>query len=112
MDRDAYLQVIRQHLQHAYLLNEEKTAEMIPVFITSLRGQVERLQGLVGAGDREELGRAGHTIKGALLNMGLSDLAELAHRLERQCRDPEHEGPVDRTLITDLERAASLLADF
>jgi hypothetical protein len=42
----------------------------------------------------------------------LSDLAELAHRLERQCRDPEHDGPVDRTLITDLERAVSLLADF
>ena len=112
MDRDAYLQVIRQHLQHAYLLNEEKTAEMIPVFVATLGDHVERLAALAAAGDLDGLGRAGHAVKGALLNMGLSDLAELAHRLERQCRDPEHDGPVDRTLITDLERAVGLLADF
>lgn len=111
MDRDAYLQVISRHLQNAYLLNEEKTAEMIPVFIATLRGQVERLEHLAATADRKELGRAGHGIKGALLNMGLDDLAELAHRLEQQCGAPEHHGPIDRTLIADLERAISLLAE-
>ena len=40
--------------------------------------------------------------------MGLPDLAELARRIELQCR--QRTGPVDRTLITDLERAVRLLA--
>jgi hypothetical protein len=40
--------------------------------------------------------------------MGLPDLAELARRIELQCRD--RTGPLDPTLITDLEQAVRLLA--
>ena len=108
MDRETYLQAIRHHLQTAYLLTEEKTEEMIPVFVATLGDHVERLAALAAAGDLDGLGRAGHAVKGALLNMGLPDLAELARRIELQCR--QRTGPVDRTLITDLERAVRLLA--
>ncbi len=108
MNRDACLQAIRDHLQTAYLLTEKKTEEMIPVFVATLGDHVERLAALAAAGDLDELGRAGHAVKGALLNMGLPDLAELARRIELQCR--QRTGPVDRTLITDLERAVRLLA--
>jgi hypothetical protein len=41
MNRDAYLQAIRHHLQTAYLLTEEKTEEMIPVFVATLGDHVE-----------------------------------------------------------------------
>ena len=108
MNRDVYLQAVRQHLQTAYLLNEEKTEGMIPVFVATLREHVERLAALADTGDLDELGRAGHAVKGALLNMGLPDLAELARQLEQQGR--ERSGPVDRTLISELQRAVDLLA--
>lgn len=86
MDRTAYLETIQQHLKTAYLLSDEKTATMIPVFINTLRSHVARLVELATSGDLQQLGRASHAVKGALLNMGLAELAQTAHALEQQCR--------------------------
>jgi HPt (histidine-containing phosphotransfer) domain-containing protein len=86
MDRAAYLHRVKQHLQTAYLLNEERAEAMIPVFITTLRGHMDRLAELAAEGDLEQLGRASHAVKGALLNIGLSELAETASTLEQQCK--------------------------
>ncbi len=85
MDRTAYLETIRQHLKTAYLLSDEKTATMIPVFVNTLRSHMNRLAELAAAGDMEQLSRASHAVKGALLNMGLADLAQTAHTIEKQC---------------------------
>ena len=108
MERQDYLDTIKQHLRTAYLLSEERSEAMIPVFLATLHGHMNRLAELAAEGDMEPLGRTAHAVKGALLNMGLPDLAELARRIELQCR--QRTGPVDRTLITDLERAVRLLA--
>ena len=86
MDRTAYLNIIKQHLKTAYLLSDEKTAFMIPVFVQTLRSHADRLAELAASGDLQQLNRASHAVKGALLNMGLADLAQTAHALEQQCR--------------------------
>jgi HPt (histidine-containing phosphotransfer) domain-containing protein len=86
MDRTTYLETIQQHLKTAYLLNEEKTAAMIPVFVNTLRSHVERLAELATHGDLQQLGQASHAVKGALLNMGLAELAQTAYSIEKQCR--------------------------
>jgi HPt (histidine-containing phosphotransfer) domain-containing protein len=86
MNQNAYLLRVKQHLQTAYLLSEERAESMIPVFITTLRSHMDRLSELAESGDLEQLGRASHAVKGALLNIGLSELAETASTIEQQCK--------------------------
>jgi HPt (histidine-containing phosphotransfer) domain-containing protein len=109
MDRAAYLEIIQQHLKTAYLLSDEKTAAMIPVFINTLRSYVDRLAELAAEGDMHQLGRASHAVKGALLNMGLADLAKTAQALEKQCQAGGGAGDC-QTLIAELQTMVALLA--
>ena len=85
MDRQIYLQRMKEHLKKAYLLSDAKAATMLPVFIAALQSHVDQLTALAENGDIQQLGRAGHAIKGALLNVGLTDLAQTAHALEKIC---------------------------
>jgi HPt (histidine-containing phosphotransfer) domain-containing protein len=106
MDRTTYLETMRQHLKTAYLLSDEKTATMIPVFVNTLRSHMNRLAELAAAGDMEQLSRASHAVKGALLNMGLADLAQTAHTIEKQCKN----GDVTfdyQAMITELQYTVS-----
>jgi len=110
MDRTAYLLIIKQHLKTAYLLSDEKTEAMIPVFATTLRSHANRLAELAAAGDMEQLGRACHAVKGALLNMGLAELAQTAQTIEQHCKNG------NRTLdflplITELQYSIALFCE-
>ena len=109
MDRAAYLKTIQQHLKTAYLLNDEKTAAMIPVFVNTLRSYVDRLAVLAAGDDMQQLSRASHAVKGALLNMGLTDLAKTAQTLEKQCQAGDNTCDC-QALITDLQTIVALLA--
>lgn len=106
MDQSAYLLRVKQHLQTAYLLSEERAESMIPVFITTLRGHMDRLAELAAEGDLEQLGRASHAVKGALLNIGLSELAETASTLEQQCKTG-NPSPDYRAMIAELHTSVA-----
>ncbi len=110
MDRTAYLEIMRQHLKTAYLLSDEKTATMIPVFVNTLRTHVDRLAELAACGDLQQLSRTSHAVKGALLNIGLADLAETAYTLEKQCKAEDCDFDY-RALITELQYTVSLFAE-
>lgn len=110
MNKAAYLHTIKQHLQTAYLLSEEKAASMIPVFVNTLKNHVNHLAELAKDGDVEQLSRASHTVKGALLNIGLANLAEIAFAIEQQCKndtDPRSYQP----LIRDLQHTVLLISE-
>ena len=110
MERTAYLETMRLHLKTAYLLSDEKTATMIPVFISTLHTHVNRLAELAARDDLQELSRASHAVKGALLNMGLADLAEIAHTLEKQCKSGDC--TLDyRALIAELQYTVSRFSE-
>lgn len=110
MERTAYLHIIKQHLQTAYLLSEEKTETMIPVFVNTLRSHMNRLAELAAGGDMEQLSRASHAVKGALLNMGLADLAQVAHSIEKHSKNGE--SSLDYlTMITELQEMVSQLSE-
>lgn len=110
MDRTAYLETMRQHLKTAYLLSDEKIATMIPVFISTLRTHVDRLAELAAGGDLQQLSRASHAVKGALLNMGLTDLAQTAQTLEKQCKSEDC--TLDyRALIAQLQATVSCFSE-
>jgi histidine phosphotransfer protein HptB len=106
MDRSAYLHMMKQHLKTAYLLSDEKTETMLPVFVNTLRSHMNRLAELAAEGDMEQLGRASHAVKGALLNMGLADLADTAYTIEKHCKNDD--SVLDyKAMITQLQYTVS-----
>lgn len=109
MERQVYLERIKKHLKDAYLLSDAKAAAMLPVFIATLESHVDDLTTLTQNGDMLQLSRAGHAIKGALLNMGLTDLAATAHALEKNCATGA-DSPPHQELIAQLQDAVSLLS--
>jgi HPt (histidine-containing phosphotransfer) domain-containing protein len=110
MDCSTYQEIIKQHLKTAYLLSDEKTACMIPVFVKTLRSHMDRLMELATIGDRQQLSRASHAVKGALLNLGLTDLAETAYIIEKQCTVEDN--TLDyQTMIAELQSTVSLFAE-
>jgi histidine phosphotransfer protein HptB len=89
MQRLEYHQIIRSHLRTAYLLPEEKIDHVLPRFLESLRGLIHDLEGVGETRCLESIGRSGHAVKGALLNLGLNDLAATALILEQGCRSSD-----------------------
>ncbi|MGI6657423.1 MAG: Hpt domain-containing protein [Desulfobulbus sp.] len=110
MEKDAYLQRIHTHLKTAYLLDEEKIETMMPVFIATLRAHMNRLVELAENDNQEQLAKASHAVKGALLNIGLTDLAKTAQSIENHCNGGT---PPKRcqALIAELKYVITLLAD-
>jgi HPt (histidine-containing phosphotransfer) domain-containing protein len=78
------MQVIREHMKSSYLLSDDKIAEILPGFLATLKKHMDNLEKKLGQGEPAELGVAGHTIKGALLNLGLFELADTAHVIEQR----------------------------
>ncbi|MDR2550286.1 MAG: Hpt domain-containing protein [Desulfobulbus sp.] len=110
MDRAAYLHLIKQHLKTYYLLNDEKIETMIPVFAATLRSHMARLAELAADGNMEQLGKASHAVKGALLNMGLADLAETARLIELRCKNGDRTADY-RSLISQLHSTVFRLSE-
>jgi HPt (histidine-containing phosphotransfer) domain-containing protein len=110
MDRQVYLKRMREHLKDAYLLSDTKAATMLPVFIATLQSHVDQLTALAENGDIQQLGRAGHAIKGALLNVGLTDLAQTAHALEKICANGA-DSLTCQELIAHLQDTVAQLSD-
>ncbi len=86
MSDTSRIEIIREHLRKSYLLSDEKIDAILPQFLQTLVSHLQDLESKVTAGELESLGKAGHKIKGALLNLGLHDLAQTAFLIEQQCR--------------------------
>lgn len=56
---------------------------MLPSFISTLAGHMEKLGDAVNGKDPLLVGKAGHTLKGALLNLGLLECADIAMEMEQ-----------------------------
>lgn len=80
--RADYHQQIRNHLNTAYLLTEEKIEAVLPRFLQTIGSLMADLEEFVNTGNIDSLSRTGHTMKGALLNLGLPELAEKAYAIE------------------------------
>lgn len=83
-----YHQIIKAHLRTAYLLREERISTLLPQFLQSLQTLMYNLEQTAATECQEDLGRASHAIKGALLNLGLEELAAVAFTLEQNCKSP------------------------
>jgi len=110
MDSAACLHRIKQHFKTSYLLNDEKIETMVPVFAAILRSHMARLTELAADGNLEQIGKASHAVKGALLNMGLADLAETAHLIELRCKNGGHAADY-RSMISQLHTTVIRLSE-
>ena len=89
MSKQAQLDIIRKYLCSRFNFPDEQIDQMLPSFITTLGEHMEGLESALLAGDLVELGKKGHTMKGALLNLGLHDCADIAHEIEVKGRGQE-----------------------
>jgi HPt (histidine-containing phosphotransfer) domain-containing protein len=78
---------IKDYLKHQFNLPSEQIDTMIPDFMSSLADHLAHLESMLHHGDARQLGKAGHTIKGALLNLGLHDCAEMPTASRRKARE-------------------------
>lgn len=103
-----YHQIIRSHLRTAYLLPEEKIDTVLPRFLTSLQTLMHNLEQVAASETAGTLARAGHAIKGALLSLGLQELAAVAYFLEQDCQGDDGELDCAQIIATLREEIAKI----
>ncbi len=82
MSSQMYVARINEYLKRQFSLSEEQISNMMPDFIATLSKHMDNLEKDLHSGDLAALGKSGHTMKGALVNLGLDDFAELAMQIE------------------------------
>jgi HPt (histidine-containing phosphotransfer) domain-containing protein len=71
-------------MKNSYLLDDQRIKTILPGFLSTLEQHMLILEQCRTEGKLKDLGTAGHTLKGALLNLGLFELAEVAYEIEKQ----------------------------
>ena len=88
MEEQSYLEIMRRHMQESYLLDAKQVEEVLPRFLGTLFQYMHKLETLEQEGDAAALAKTSHAVRGALLNLGLLDLAEYVREEEQQCANP------------------------
>jgi HPt (histidine-containing phosphotransfer) domain-containing protein len=102
------LNSIRCYLTEKFHLPDEQVGEMMPKFVVALSSHMEKIESALQSGDRVALGKSGHTMKGALLNLGLFESAELAKLIE--LKGKENDESVDfQGLVKKLRNTLDIL---
>jgi len=83
---------IRSHLHKEYNLDADKIQALLPDFLSALSSYLDVMETVLTGSNREELARAAHRLKGALVNLGLRELAEDAQLIEQLARQKGRSG--------------------
>jgi HPt (histidine-containing phosphotransfer) domain-containing protein len=95
---------IRRYIKSQFNLPEEQIETMIPLFLAALAEHLKTLDQACAANDPAALGRVGHTIKGALLNLGLHQAADIALTIEQHGKAADHTADY-KALAADLKNS-------
>ena len=60
----------------------DEFGSLIDAFHTDSREQIDAIAGAIADADAEQLRRQAHGLRGACINLGANELAELCHRIE------------------------------
>lgn len=96
-------------LTDEHQLSPDEAAQALQVARTVLGEGLARLRRAVTASDAPVIQEMAHTLKGSLLNLGLTDLAGLAQELERSALNRDEAG--QERLTDTLARALASFAD-
>jgi HPt (histidine-containing phosphotransfer) domain-containing protein len=78
------LEKIRWHLTKQFNLHIDQVDKMLPSFIDTLGAHMSNLEDALAENDLDLFGKYGHTIKGAFLNLGMADCAQIALAIEEK----------------------------
>ncbi len=78
------LAAVREHLMQGFGLELAEAESVLAVYADSLRENLSQLQQAVRKQEMEEASRQAHALKGALLNLGLQQQADIAYVLEKE----------------------------
>ena len=86
-------------------LDEDEYRELVELFVETGSADYERLQSALAVNDLDQILRCAHTIKGAAGNLGLTDIQEVAARIEKGAGDHHLEGMQDdiQTLASQMQ---------
>lgn len=98
------------HLTEQFGLPQEQVDSMLPSFITTLGSHLQNLESALIEEDLILLGRMGHTIKGAFLNLGLEECAAIALQIEKRGKEGDNSANY-RQLVDDLHLRVDPLLD-
>ena len=87
MSENKSLLEIKRYLANQFNLPDEQIEDMLPSFVTTLITHMENLESALAGKDYALIGAAGHTIKGAFLNLGLQECAEIALVIEEKGKE-------------------------
>jgi HPt (histidine-containing phosphotransfer) domain-containing protein len=95
------IQHIKTYLAEQFNLPAEQIEMMLPSFISTLGTHMQNLENALEENNPVSIGKVGHTIKGAFLNLGLEDCASIAHRIEEMGKAGDHEANF-KQLVAEL----------
>ncbi len=89
--RHQKIQHIKTYLAEQFNLQAEQIEMMLPSFISTLDMHMQSLENALEENNPISIGKVGHTIKGAFLNLGLGECADIAHRIEERGKAGDQE---------------------
>lgn len=92
---------IKVHLAEQFSLPREQIEIMLPSFISTLGTHMRNLEKALEENNPVLLGKIGHTIKGAFLNLGLQDCARIALCIEEKGKQGKSSSDFKK-LVEDL----------
>jgi len=102
---------IKDYLKKQFKLEYSQIETLLPGLLHALAQHMENMQKALSSGDLEQLGKAGHTMKGALLNLGLKECAEIAYEIELKSRAAEDSTDFNHLVVSLQEQLAEYLTD-
>jgi HPt (histidine-containing phosphotransfer) domain-containing protein len=102
------LEQIKGYVCTHFELGEDAVDTMLPVFFSTLQNHMKALENAIAGDDLTVTSKAGHTLKGALLNLGLDETAAVAKTIE----DEGRAGNCDAEYLKMLEQLREKLAEI
>ena len=90
MSKVAPREQVCKYLCSQFSLPVEQVNALLPGFIATLASHMVNVENALVAGELKALGKTAHTMKGALLNLGMTDGAELAQQIETHGKAGDH----------------------
>jgi len=103
-------QEIKDFLKKQFNLSGDQIDAMLPGFIDTLASHMDHLEEVFQSGDIIRLGKAGHIIKGALLNLGLAECAEIAYIIEKEGKNRNENTDFEALVYTLKDKLADYLS--
>ncbi len=96
-------QEIKAYLAEQFNLPAEQIETLLPSFIATLETHMKNLENGLTENRPAVMGALGHTIKGAFLNLGLTDCARIALDIEQRGKAGDHRADY-KQLVSELRR--------